>query len=649
MQEKKNNALEKAENIANKPNNQKANGEHSQQKSAKKRVRKSVNAKKDGKNPSENVKKLTRAQRKEHKFKLRQEKKLAREKIRAEKEKALAQKRVELARIRAHKKAEREKAKATALRDKIRRKQQMKEKKQLLKQERLARREALRKETKKQRHDRIIKERRERQLERQRIREEKAQKRRDYLEHKRQVKLEKRKAKEQKRKDKQRNRERNRGYGGWLAAVISLGIATLVLASVLTFTFLMPTTNDLSVESLYHRAFYDAVEQVDNIDLNLSKALATKDGSAVQKYLLDTAINSELAENDIQELPLDDEHKFYTAKIVNQIGDYSKYLINKLIDGENLTAKDKQGLENLYRANLSLKQGLNDMMQKMGNDYSFESLSAGGESDAIISGFNDLKNLSVTYPELIYDGPFSDGQENRPLKGLVGEEISKTQAQKIFSEIFANYSFESIESVGETEGQVACYNVQGISGDNILYAQITKQGGKLIMFSYAGDCTEVKIQDDQAIENGQEFLTALGLENMQEVWINLSNNVYTINYAYELNGVIVYPDMVKVRVCAETGKVIGLEAKSYYTNHTERKLESVKLSEKEAQEKVFDDMQIESIRKAVIPLTENTEKLCYEFSGLFDGNTYYVYIDATNGHQLQMFKVVDGTEGKLLM
>ena len=183
-----------------------------------------------------------------------------------------------------------------------------------------------------------------------------------------------------------------------MAAVISLGIATLVLASVLTFTFMLPSTNDLSVDSLYHRAFYDAVEQVENIDLNLSKSLATKDGNALQKYLLDTAINSELAENDIQELPLDDEYKFYTAKVINQIGDYSKYLINKLIDGENLTAKDKQGLENLYKANLSLKQALNDMVNNMGNDYSFESLTSGGMSDAIISGFNDLKNqIALAY------------------------------------------------------------------------------------------------------------------------------------------------------------------------------------------------------------------------------------------------------------
>ena len=66
----------------------------------------------------------------------------------------------------------------------------------------------------------------------------------------------------------------------------------------------MPTETDGMLESTYQKSFYDTVEQVNNIDLNLSKVLATNDTGAMQKYLVDTAINSELAENDLQQLPL---------------------------------------------------------------------------------------------------------------------------------------------------------------------------------------------------------------------------------------------------------------------------------------------------------------------------------------------------------
>ena len=159
--------------------------------------------------------------------------------------------------------------------------------------------------------------------------------------------------KEKATRDRQRERERKRdkGVGGYITAIISLGIATLVLASVLTFTYLMPSESDNIVENNYQRAFYDTVEQVNNMDINLSKILATKDKEAMQMYLLDLSINSELAENNFSILPLRDENKFYTGKLINQIGDYAKFLSKKLIKGEEITSLEKQALQSLYQSN----------------------------------------------------------------------------------------------------------------------------------------------------------------------------------------------------------------------------------------------------------------------------------------------------------
>ncbi|MBO5068619.1 MAG: PepSY domain-containing protein, partial [Clostridia bacterium] len=91
------------------------------------------------------------------------------------------------------------------------------------------------------------------------------------------------------------------------------------------------------------------------------------------------------------------------------------------------------------------------------------------------------------------------------------------------------------------------------------------------------------------------------------------------------------------------------EANSYYTNHTERVIGSPSLTEKQAMAKVSDNIEIDSVRLALVPIGTKSEKLCYEFSGEYDGSTYYVYIDAVSGRQVEMFKVIDGTEGQLLM
>ena len=611
--EKTNNAVEKAEKATIKPSEPTKKSTTAKNKP---NAKKSTTAKKQ---KQKNIE-----QQKRQRELLRQEKREKRERALAERERIQAERRVELARIKAHKKAEKEKARATALREKNRRIAEHKAQAQQLKAERQARREMLKNETKIEREKRR--------------KEERAA-----------IMADRKSAREQRARDRQRNKERNKGYGGWLAAVITLGVATLALASALTFTFLMPTEQDGMLEATYQKSFYDTVDQVDNIDLNLSKALATMDTGALQKYLVDTAINSELAENDLQQLPLQDESKFYTTKLINQIGDYAKYLNNKIIMGEEITKADMDGLRQLYKANAELKNALQNTINEMGPDYSFTSLMEGGDGNIVISKFNELQNLSVQYPELIYDGPFSDGQTEREIKGLSGADITDNDAMNIFNQTFKDYGLTDIQGVGVTTANIECYNLQGQVGDQILFAQISKKGGKLIMFDFVGSCKEVNYETDGAIEKAQEFLTGLGLENMKPVWVNLSNNLYTINFAYEQDDVIVYSDLIKVRVCAETLKVIGIEAKSYYTNHIDREIAKPALSEDKALEKVSTDIEVETARLAVVPIGNTSEKLCYEFSGIMDGTTYYIYIDAITGRQVEMFKVIETTEGTLLM
>lgn len=471
------------------------------------------------------------------------------------------------------------------------------------------------------------------------------------------IKYEKQKLKAQgkeekdKRKHELKKSKRNNGYGkgGFITAVVSLSIVSLILAGILTYTMLMPSSADKALEAGYSRSFYNTVDYVDNIDLNLSKAFATSDSGALQGYLLNTAINSELAENDLQSLPLQDESKFYTTKLVNQIGDYSKYLNNKLINGESLTEQDYATLYSLYEANKTFKNSLAKMMESMGEDYSFSSMAGSGKGDIVVEGFGELQNLSTQYPELIYDGPFSDGINEREIKGLTGAEISTATALERFNSVFADYGVIGAESVGETTFGIECYNFQAEVNGELLYAQFSKKGGNLVMFSYAGSCKETNLSETEVKEKASAFLEKVGLSGMKPVWIDKENNVYTINYAFEKDGVIVYSDLAKVRVCAETGMVIGLECSSYYTNHTDRVIGAPALTKSQAQNKVSSNIEVETSRLALVPVGTKTEKLCYEFSGTYDGDTYYVYIDAVSGKQVELFKVVRTTEGSLLM
>ena len=451
------------------------------------------------------------------------------------------------------------------------------------------------------------------------------------------------------KKEKKEKKPKKDKTGALKTAVICLSIATIAMATVLTFVYVMPSSKSIALESSYARSFYEAVEQVDNIDANLSKTIVSKDCEIQQKYLVDVAIASELCENSLQSLPLEDESKFYTTKLINQIGDYCKYLNNKLIDGEQITTEEMNNLKRLYGANQTLKDTFKKVIENMDAGFSFSSVNKSNPKNTLLDNFNKLQNLSSSYPELIYDGPFSDGLDNREVKGLSGEKVSKEKAREIACEYFSNYKIKEITYEGELNSTIDCYNFNLKFEKSNIYAQISKKGGKLISFSCQGSCKSQKIDSITAVKNAKEFLEKINVDNMDAVWINLSENVYTINFAYVENGVIVYSDLIKVRVCAETGMVIGIESATYYLNHVKRDIALPSLTKEQAEKKVIDQLQIGTVRLCVIPFGTHAEKLAYEFSGEIDGSTYYVYIDATTGKQLQTFKVVSSENGTLLI
>ena len=148
---------------------------------------------------------------------------------------------------------------------------------------------------------------------------------------------------------------------GLLAATVTLAITTAALAVAFAITILLPNAKGETLENAYRRTFYDCITRVDDIDLNISKVMASKDEGAKQEYLVNLAVNSEAVENDVCSLPLEDESRFYTVKLINQIGDFVKYANKKLIRGETLSEKDYEILGALYRANKNLKASLKEV------------------------------------------------------------------------------------------------------------------------------------------------------------------------------------------------------------------------------------------------------------------------------------------------
>ena len=201
---------------------------------------------------------------------------------------------------------------------------------------------------------------------------------------------------------------------------------------------------------------------------------------------------------------------------------------------------------------------------------------------------------------------------------------------------------------GETTGKIETYNFTCEKDGAQLYAEISKKGGKLMLFNMVSECNNMVYDKDECVEIGLNFLNKLELTNMRPVWASQAYGVATINYVYEKDDIIYYPDMVKVTVCQETGMVTGYEASEYYYNHIERDMEKASVSKAQAIEKLHEGMELLTCRLALIPVGEK-EVLSYELCADYQGETYFVYINALTGKQAEMFIVIDSVDGQLLI
>lgn len=600
---------------------------------------------------NEKVKKAERSE-KEKKRTAEAEKRLERR----EAKKAAAEKKKQAAMA---KREEKLKKKAAERQARKRKAESLKALKTKKREERLARKEKLKHESKEQREKRLAEEKQAKL----KIKAEKAAKKADIKKQKLEKKNERKKFKAEKaaernrrrddRKAENKNEKRKRGIGGWLAAVISLGCSVLILGSLLTLTIFtdyidVNPTNDSASSA---RSFYDLVGYVDSMETNMSKIFVSSDEEGQQRLLGEIIVQSNLADSALAQLPIADESKYYTSKYINQVGDYCKYLNNRLISGQTLTAKDYENLDGLYAISVNLKNSLSNLSARIDENYDFKNLADNNAEDIVLAEFNTLEKSAAEYPQMIYDGPFSDGLDAIEAKGVYGEEVDEQTVIARFNAYFKDYGIKDAEVTGKTENtKIECYNVLGkTEDDRDIFAQFTIRGGELLMFTAHGECKEDRLSDDEALANAVSFLNGLGYDTMTCVWRYNSAGVEYFNFAFLDKGVTVYPDLVKVTVCRETGKVTGMSAEEYFLNHTDRKAFNVKHTIDEAAENVNGQLEITSSRKAIVPVGNGKEEYAYEFICKGGDSEYYVFLNANTLKEIKIYKVVETDEGRLLI
>ena len=439
-----------------------------------------------------------------------------------------------------------------------------------------------------------------------------------------------------------------------------LVVALLIAFTVLViYTYRTQKSYRQSIENNYHMAFCQLVDYVQDVEVYLAKSIISNSPESGAENLTYIWREANLAQTYLSMLPMNSSELENTAKFLNQVSDYSYSLSRKTINNQKLTQEDLDNLDKLHDYSLQLENTLNQLSADINDgritwgELTHEAAPVFAQQVSNISqdSFGSLEENFHEYAGLIYDGAFSEHLTGIEKKGLIGVEINEENAKNIAVEFIGQDKIKQITNNSTTDSAtIPSYDFTIKTNDNNnIWISISKKGGHIIFMNYNRDVNAEVLSQEEIDQIASNFLESKGFKNMKKTYFTKNNGIQTINYAHEQDNVIMYPDLIKVKIALDNGEILGIETTGYLNCHTDRNLAEVKVSKEEARLKINQNLQIESERLAMIPTEFQTEILCWEFKGRVDDREFLVYINVENGKEEDILVILNSGEGTLTM
>ncbi|MGN1297287.1 MAG: germination protein YpeB [Clostridia bacterium] len=450
---------------------------------------------------------------------------------------------------------------------------------------------------------------------------------------------------------------KNRLKKGHMLSVICVLLVVVVALGIILYKKQMEYKQ--ASENNYNMAFYELVDYVQNVETYLAKSMISSTPEHGAETLTNLWREANLAQSYLSMLPIESQELENTEKFLNQVSDYSYTLSRKNIYNEGLSDEDLSNLKDLHGYSVELENTLNQLAEDLNNgrlewgELTKKGTTAFAQQVDNISkeSFSNLEENFHEYSGLIYDGAFSEHLTSSEKKGLTGEDIEEEEAKKKAEEFIGSQNIKEVSNLGYSENAtIPVYDFSITNNqDETINISISKKGGHIVSMNSNRDVNTEIISQEEADTKGKEFLEVKGFSNMKETYYLKQEGIVTINYAYSQNDVIMYPDLIKVKVALDNGEVLGIETTGYLNNHTQRDISNIKITKEEAKKNLNSDLNIESEGLAIIPTEWKTEILCYEFKGKVDDREFLVYINAENGREEDILIITNTPNGTLTM
>lgn len=414
----------------------------------------------------------------------------------------------------------------------------------------------------------------------------------------------------------------------------------------------------LRTEGNYQRSFFQLVDNVERLEVALSKAMVNNSPKQAELIFTEIWRQAFAAQQNLGELPLNQTPLVKTEKFLAQVGDFSYSLAQKEEAG-SLSAQEWNNLRTLHQKAVFLGQELQKIYRQIGDEKFPWTKKAGppskelesGSDRVVVDGFTNVEEELQDYPTLIYDGPFAEQNLAIVPKKLPGRKISRDEAIGLARKFLGLNTGAKLKVVEAEDAAVPSYVIQTVAGSKpgAGFVAVTKQGGHVawMIIDRAPGAVRLNLKEAQA--KAEQFIGDKGYKDFRPTGVMKNDTEAVVSFVRIQDNVSIYPEQVKVKVALDNGQVVGFEATQFLLKKEERRLPKPKITVEEAREKISPRLEIKKQQMAIIPLPNGKEPYCYEFFGSLEGMNFLVYINAMTGEEEQVLRIVPTKEGLLTM
>ncbi len=410
----------------------------------------------------------------------------------------------------------------------------------------------------------------------------------------------------------------------------------------------------------YNHAFSELATAMEELDVTLKKAVRTSTPTMMSAVCAQAYANAMGAQAALASLPYGNIELEHTAAFIAKTGDYTYFLSKSSAGGTQCDDETRENLRVLSESASAVSQTLSSLYaQLLSGSVSVDELreaeaQISSQEDSLVDtgmagSFQKMESEFPELPSLIYDGPFSEHIENAAPLYLEGmEDIDEAQAEKIARK-FIGAESENFECQYLREGdEIPVYVVTHSNGSEVMTFEISKAGGQVLYFGTSRPAGEAVLSPEEGLNIASQFLDKQGFDSMESTYWEQEGGELTVNFSYSDNGVICYPDLIKVMVSLDTGRIRGFESLGYMMCHTDRDIPEAAISTEDARGIISDSLNVAGHNMAVIPTSGKYELYCHEFlCEDQDGSRCLVYIDAVTGAEAKILLLLESENGTL--